>query len=58
MGDELDPAARSYEVMETLQGMAICAAVVQDVEDQFKHDKQYAATGYLVNMTEPEAGDV
>jgi len=47
-----------YEVMETLQGIEICAAVVQDVEDQFKRDKQYAATGYLVNMTEPEAGDV
>ena len=47
-----------YEVMETLQGIGICAAVVQDVEDQFKRDKQYAATGYLVNLTEPEAGDV
>ncbi len=47
-----------YEVMETLQGIGICAAVVQDVEDQFKRDKQYAATGFLVNMTEPEAGDV
>jgi crotonobetainyl-CoA:carnitine CoA-transferase CaiB-like acyl-CoA transferase len=47
-----------YKVMETLQGIGVCAAVVQDVEDQFKRDKQYAATGYLVNMTEPEAGDV
>jgi benzylsuccinate CoA-transferase BbsF subunit len=47
-----------YEVMENLQGIGICAAVVQDVEDQFKRDKQYAATGYLVNLTEPEAGDV
>jgi benzylsuccinate CoA-transferase BbsF subunit len=47
-----------YEVMEMLQGIGVCAAVVQDVEDQFKRDKQYAATGYLVNLTEPEAGDV
>jgi benzylsuccinate CoA-transferase BbsF subunit len=47
-----------YEVMETLQGIGICAAVVQDVEDQFKRDKQYAATGFLVNLSEPEAGDV
>jgi hypothetical protein len=30
----------------------------QDVEDQFKNDKQYAATGFLVNLTEPEAGDI
>ena len=63
--DELDKWVTSwtlqhdpYEVMETLQGIGVCAAVVQDVEDQFKHDKQYAATGFLVNMTEPEAGDV
>ena len=47
-----------YQVMEMLQAIGICAAVVQDVEDQFKNDKQYAATGFLVNMTEPEAGDV
>jgi formyl-CoA transferase len=47
-----------YEVMERVQGVDVCAAVVQDVEDQFKNDKQYAATGYLVHMTEPEAGDV
>lgn len=47
-----------YEVMEWVQGVDVCAAVVQDVEDQFKNDKQYAATGFLVNMTEPEAGDV
>ena len=48
----------AYEVMETLQNIGVCAAVVQDVEDQFKHDKQYAATGFLVNLTEPEAGDM
>lgn len=47
-----------YVVMETLQAIGVCAAVVQDVEDQFKRDKQYAATGFLVNLTEPEAGDV
>jgi benzylsuccinate CoA-transferase BbsF subunit len=47
-----------YEVMEMVQGVDVCAAVVQDVEDQFKHDKQYAATGFLVHMTEPEAGDM
>ena len=41
-----------------VQGVDVCAAVVQDVEDQFKRDVQYAATGFLVNMTEPEAGDV
>jgi benzylsuccinate CoA-transferase BbsF subunit len=47
-----------YEVMEKLQGIGICAAVVQDVEDQFKRDRQYAATGYLVRLNEPEAGEV
>ncbi|HWH78831.1 MAG TPA: CoA transferase [Candidatus Binatus sp.] len=47
-----------YEVMELVQGVDVCAAVVQDVEDQFKNDKQYAATGYLVNLKEPEARDV
>jgi benzylsuccinate CoA-transferase BbsF subunit len=47
-----------YEVMETLQGIGVCAAVVQDVEDQFKRDRQYAATNFLVKLTEPEAGDV
>jgi crotonobetainyl-CoA:carnitine CoA-transferase CaiB-like acyl-CoA transferase len=47
-----------YEVMETLQAIGICAAVVQDVEDQFKRDRQYAATGFLVKMNEPEAGEV
>jgi len=63
--DELDKWVTSwtlqhepYEVMETLQEIGVCAAVVQDVEDQFKRDKQYAATGFLVNLTEPEAGDV
>jgi benzylsuccinate CoA-transferase BbsF subunit len=47
-----------YEVMEALQAIGVCAAVVQDVEDQFKRDRQYAATGFLVKMTEPEAGEV
>ena len=47
-----------YEVMEALQKIGICAAVVQDVEDQFKRDRQYAATGYLVRLNEPEAGEV
>ena len=44
--------------METLQGIGISAAVVQDVEDQFKRDVQYAATGFLVKLNEPEAGEV
>jgi formyl-CoA transferase len=63
--DELDKWVTSwtlqhdpYEVMEKVQGIDVCAAVVQDVEDQFKNDKQYAATGFLVHMTEPEAGDM
>jgi benzylsuccinate CoA-transferase BbsF subunit len=63
--DELDKWVTSwtikhdpYEVMEMVQGVDVCAAVVQDVEDQFKNDKQYAATGFLVHMTEPEAGDM
>lgn len=47
-----------YEVMELLQGIGVCAAVVQDVEDQFKHDTQYAAKGFLVKLIEPEAGEV
>jgi benzylsuccinate CoA-transferase BbsF subunit len=47
-----------YVVMETLQGIGVCAAVVQDVEDQFKRDRQYADRGFLVKIKEPEAGDV
>jgi benzylsuccinate CoA-transferase BbsF subunit len=47
-----------YEVMNVAQAAGVCAAVVQDVEDQFKRDVQYAATGYLVTLTEPEAGAV
>jgi len=47
-----------YDVMNMVQGVGVCAAVVQDVEDQFKRDVQYAATGFLVKMKEPEAGDV
>ena len=50
--------ASKKEQMKLVQGAGVCAAVVQDVEDQFKRDVQYAATGFLVNMTEPEAGDV
>ena len=45
-----------YEVMETLQQAGVMAAVVQDVEDQFTRDKQYAATGFLTEVVEPEIG--
>jgi len=48
----------AYEVMDRLQGVGVCAAVVQDVEDQFKRDAQYAARGFLAKLTEPEAGEV
>ncbi|HEV8343373.1 MAG TPA: CoA transferase [Candidatus Binatia bacterium] len=48
----------AYEVMEKLQGIGVCAAVVQDVEDQFTRDAQYAARGFLVKLKEPEAGEV
>jgi len=48
----------AYEVMDRLQGLGVCAAVVQDVEDQFKRDAQYAARGFLAKLTEPEAGEV
>ena len=51
---QLDP----YEVMEKLQGIGICAAVIQDVEDQFKRDKQLAARGFLVKLNEPEGGEM
>jgi crotonobetainyl-CoA:carnitine CoA-transferase CaiB-like acyl-CoA transferase len=47
-----------YEVMELLQNAGVCAAVVQDVEDQFKRDRQYAATGFLLEMDELEAGTI
>lgn len=47
-----------YEVMELLQSAGICAAVVQEVDDQFHRDRQYAATGFLVEMDEPEAGNI
>jgi benzylsuccinate CoA-transferase BbsF subunit len=48
----------AYEVMEQLQAIGISAAVVQDVEDQFTRDVQYAARGFLVKHKEPEAGEV
>jgi benzylsuccinate CoA-transferase BbsF subunit len=48
----------AYEVMESLQSVGVCAAVVQDVEDQFKRDRQFAATGFLVELNEPEAGNI
>lgn len=48
----------AYEVMTALQGIGICATVVQDVQDQFEHDPQLAARGFLVNVREPEAGDI
>ncbi len=48
----------AYEVMEKLQGIGICAAVVQDVEDQFKRDAQYAARGFFVKLNEPEGGEM
>ncbi|MCH6545601.1 MAG: CoA transferase [Deltaproteobacteria bacterium] len=51
---QLDP----YEVMEKLQGIGICAAVVQDVEDQFKRDAQYAERGFFVKLNEPEGGEM
>lgn len=51
---ERDP----YEVMHLLQKAGVMAAVVQDVEDQFKRDEQYAARGFLVTLEEPEAGNV
>lgn len=51
---ERDP----YEVMETLQAAGVMAAVVQDVEDQFKHDKQYAARDFLTKVVEPEIGEL
>ncbi len=51
---QLDP----YEVMEKLQGVGVCACVVQDVEDQFKRDAQYAARGFLVKLDEPEGGEM
>ena len=47
-----------YEVMEILQSAGVCAAVVQEVDDQFHRDRQYAATGFLVEMNEPEAGNI
>ena len=28
------------------------------MEDQFKRDRQYAATGFLLEMNEPEAGTI
>ncbi len=51
---QLDP----YEVMEKLQGIGICASVVQDVEDQFKRDAQHAARGFFVKLNEPEGGEM
>jgi len=51
---QLDP----YEVMEKLQGIEICAAVIQDVEDQFKRDVQYTARGFFVKLNEPEGGEM
>lgn len=47
-----------HEAMETLQGIGVMAAAVQDVADQFERDVQYAARGFLTSVREPEAGEV
>jgi benzylsuccinate CoA-transferase BbsF subunit len=47
-----------HEVMKALQGVGVMAAAVQDVEDQFQHDEQYAARGFLTTLKEPEAGEI
>ena len=47
-----------HQAMEELQQAGVMAAAVQDVEDQFTQDRQYAARGFLTPMREPECGDV
>ncbi|HLG69952.1 MAG TPA: CoA transferase [Chloroflexota bacterium] len=44
------------EVAETLQAAGVIAAPVQDVEDQFERNPQFAARGLYVNLEEPEMG--
>lgn len=63
--DDLDRAVEAWtvtlephQVMERLQQAGVMAAAVQDVEDQFTRDPQYAARGSLTPMHEPECGDV
>ena len=47
-----------HEVMETLQAAGVMAAAVQDVEDQYYRDKQFAANGFLIKIEEPGGGEV
>lgn len=47
-----------YQVMDLLQEAGVGAAAVQDVEDQFTRDVQYAARGCLEPIHEPECGDL
>ncbi|HVA23618.1 MAG TPA: CoA transferase [Chloroflexota bacterium] len=46
------------EIMAVLQAAGIAAAPVQDVEDQFARNEQFAARGLFISMEEPEMGPV
>jgi len=46
------------EIMQLLQAAGVAAAPIQDVEDQFDCNPQFAARGFFVTMDEPEMGPV
>lgn len=48
----------AYEVMRVLQAAGIAAGVVQNVEDQFRHDRQLAARQFFENVDHHRKGTV
>ena len=48
----------AYEVMAVLQAAGIAAGVVQNIEDQFRHDRQLAARHFFENVEHHRKGRV
>ena len=48
----------AYEVMAVLQAAGIAAGVVQNIEDQFRHDRQLAARQFFENVEHHRKGRV
>jgi crotonobetainyl-CoA:carnitine CoA-transferase CaiB-like acyl-CoA transferase len=46
----------AYEVMRVLQAAGIAAGVVQNIEDQFRHDRQLAARKFFENVDHQRKG--
>jgi crotonobetainyl-CoA:carnitine CoA-transferase CaiB-like acyl-CoA transferase len=48
----------AYEVMAALQAAGIAAGVVQNIEDQFRHDRQLAARDFFESVEHQRKGTV